>query len=398
MLAEGSQRVLEHPRRLDELFEDVAALAITDLFVQVYRGGRSWFPSSRADATPYQRVFRTGEPGEPSRDGLQLLLDRAQEAGVRVHAWVNVLSLSKNRTAPIVRDLGRDVVLSDQSGRSLLDYPDFEAPAPEGDYYRMGTPGIYLDPAAPGVAGFLAETFEELLVQYPTLEGLHFDYIRYPDVLPFSPGLRFGVGISLGHGMASRARFAEETGLVAPVGDSLANGDRFDDWRREKLTELVAHVGNRARAARPGVMISAAVISYADRAYLSLFQDWRGWLEEGLIDVAVPMLYSKDERLVKYGAESFAGLPYADRIWVGLGSWLFAKDPSRALAQLAEVESRPPLGVALFSWDSIRENELLRTSLAAGVTPVEPAELADTIDPAEADVAESPPGEPVAAP
>jgi len=376
VLAEGSQRVLEHPDRLDELFADVAALDITDLFVQVYRGGRAWFPSSRADSAPYERVFRTGAPGETPRDALQQLLDRAEAAGVRVHAWVNVLSLSKNRDAPIVRELGRDVVLSDQRGRSLLDYPNFEAPAPEGDYYRMGTPGIYLDPAFPGVAEYLSETFDELLVQYPALAGLHFDYIRYPDVLPFSPGLRFGVGISLGHGAASRARFEEETGLVAPDGDSLGHGSRFDDWRREKLTELVAYVGNRARAARPGLEISAAVISYADRAYLSLFQDWRGWLEEGLIDVAVPMLYSKDPRLVQYGVEHFAGLPYADRIWVGLGSWLFADRPERALAQLSEVESRPPLGVALFSWDSIRQSDPLRTALARSAEPAPPPETA----------------------
>ena len=198
----------------------------------------------------------------------------------------------------------------------------------------------------------------ELLTQYPALDGLHFDYIRYPDVLPFSPGLRFGVGISLGHGARAARALRRGDRPRRTVGDSLGNGSHFDDWRREKLTELVAHVAHRARVARPDLEISAAVISYADRAYLSLFQDWRGWLEEGLIDVAVPMLYSKDPRLVKLPrAEHFAGLPYADRIWVGLGSWLFADEPQRAVAQLDEVESRPPLGVALFSWDSIRQSD-----------------------------------------
>jgi uncharacterized lipoprotein YddW (UPF0748 family) len=369
VLAEGSQRVLEHPDRVDQLLADSAAFGVTDLFVQVYRGGRSWFPSARADTAPYQRVFRTHDPESGSRDALQVLLERAHAAGVRVHAWVNVLSLSKNPDPPIVRDLGRGAVLVDQWGRSLLDYPDFEAPPPEGDYYRMGTPGIYLDPAVPGVAEYLASVFEELLTRYPSLDGLHLDYIRYPDVLPFSPGLRFGVGLSLGHGAETRARFHAETGLVAPINDSLANASRFDDWRREKLTELVAHVGNRARVARPGLEISAAVISYADRAYLSLFQDWRGWLAEGLIDVAVPMLYSRDPQIVRYGVEHFAGLDHADRIWVGLGSWLFASEPERALAQLRMVEERPPLGVALFSWDSIREHDALRSAFAADRVP-----------------------------
>ena len=35
------------------------------------------------------------------------------------------------------------------------------------------------------------------------------------------------------------------------------------------------------------VQISAAVWSYADRAYLVLGQDWRGWLDEGLLDLGV---------------------------------------------------------------------------------------------------------------
>ena len=389
VLAEGSQRALEHPDRLASLLEDIDALEITDVFVQVYRGGRSWFASDLADPAPYQRVFRSGAAGEPARDALDVLLDEASARGVRVHAWVNVLSLAKNPDAPIVHALGRDVVLSDQWGRSLLDYPGYEPPAPHGDHYRMGTPGVFLDPAFPGLAERLAATFEELLVRYPGFAGLHFDYIRYPGVLPFSPGLRFGKGISLGHGAATRARFAAETGLAAPFGDSIENGNCFDDWRREKLTDLVARIGNRARVARPGLEISAAVISYADRAYLSLFQDWRGWLEEGLIDVAVPMLYSKDPRIVRYGTEHFAGLPYAERIWVGLGTWLFASDPGRALAQLGEVDSRPPLGVAMFSWDSIRENDALLHALAAGEVPAEP-------EPAVPSVAEAPAPAPAA--
>ena len=133
-------------------------------------------------------------------------------------------------------------------------------PPPEREGYRIGTPGVYLDPAAPGVAERLAATFEELLRRYPGLDGLHLDYIRYPDVLPFSPGTRFGVGLAFGYGAATRARFERETGLEAPFGDALENADRFDAWRREQLTALVARIA-RARRARRGraSQLSAAV-------------------------------------------------------------------------------------------------------------------------------------------
>jgi len=348
VLAEGSQRVLDDARRVETLLQQAARLGATDLFVQVYRGGRAWYDADLADATPYREALdRSGA------DPLALLLQRAGESGVRVHAWVNVLSLSKNADAPIVQALGRDIVHSDRKGRSLLDYPGYEVPQPDRQYYRMGTPGVYLDPAAPGLSERLAATFAELLIRYPQLDGLHLDYIRYPDVLPYAPGSRFGVGLDFGYGAATRARFKRETGLEAPLGDRLGPAEAWDEWRRAKLTELVAAIAGAARAVDPKLVLSAAVWTYADRGYLVLGQDWRRWLEDGLLDLAVPMSYTRDDRLLRYQAESFAGLPIADRIWMGLGTWLFASRPERALAQIGIVRNAGVRGESLFSYDSI---------------------------------------------
>ena len=56
VLCQGSQRVLEHPDRIPMLIDDALALGVTDLFVQVYRGGRAWFDSSLADPSPYKKI------------------------------------------------------------------------------------------------------------------------------------------------------------------------------------------------------------------------------------------------------------------------------------------------------------------------------------------------------
>ncbi len=360
--------MLEHPERVDELLADAHALGVSDLFVQVYRGGRAWFRSSWADAAPHARVFRTGD-----RDALQELTARAHAAGLRVHAWVNVLSLATNARAPIVERLGRRAVAVDQRGRSLLDYPDFEVPDPERRYYRMGTPGVWLDPAAPGVREHLVATFAELVRRYPDLDGLHLDYIRYPDVLPFVPGTRFGVGLSFGFGEPSRARFLRETGRVAPFRERLENANRWDAWRRQQVTELVAAIAQASRAARPGLRVSAAVIADRERAYLVDFQHWLGWLDRGLLDFAVPMLYTTDDERLAYAVESLEGLGRRRELWVGLGSWLFAADPARAAAQLRRVESTEGLGSALFSWDAIRENPGLLAALRVASEPAVPA-------------------------
>jgi uncharacterized lipoprotein YddW (UPF0748 family) len=280
---------------------------------------------------------------------------------------VNVLNLSTNRQAPILLALGRAAVVVDQKGRSLLDYPEFDVPPPDREWLRMGTPAIWLDPAVPGVAERLAATFAELVRGYPELDGIHLDYVRYPDTLPFSPGTQFGVGLGFGFGEPARARFQSETGRVAPFGASLANAERFDAWRREKLTAGVAAIAAAVRAERPGLRVSAAVIAERERAYRVDLQDWLGWLDAGQLDFAVPMLYTRDATLLRYGVETYAGLAKRRQLWVGLGSWLFAGSPELAVEQLRTASAEPGLGTALFSWDSIRDAPALLSALATEV-------------------------------
>jgi hypothetical protein len=107
------------------------------------------------------------------------------------------------------------------------------------------------------------------------------------------------------------------------------------------VTEVVLRVASAARAARPGLELSAAVWAYADRAYLSLYQDWRGWLDDGVLDFAVPMAYTRDDRLLRQMARAAIGGVGGPRVWLGLGAWLFAGEPARARAQRAA-------GIALF--------------------------------------------------
>jgi uncharacterized lipoprotein YddW (UPF0748 family) len=255
------------------------------------------------------------------------------------------------------------VVSVDRRGRSILEYPKLELPPPDSNFLRMGTPAVWLDPAAPGVADWLVSTFGELVDHYPGLDGIHFDYIRYPDVLPFTPGSRFRVGLDFGYGAASRARFESETGLRAPFRDSVGNGDRWDQWRRERVTDILRGVRARTLQTRPDLLFSAAVTAYPERAYLSLYQDWRGWLDEDLLDFAVAMLYTRDDRLLRYEANAYTGGIGGDRLWIGLGTWLFANAPQRAVAQLRLARDANARGQALFSYDSIAEAPALRDAL-----------------------------------
>lgn len=370
---EGAVRVLDDPARIPALIADARALGATDLFVQVYRGGRAWFSSSVVDAGPH-RAARERSGVDP----FAALLAQAHDAGLRVHAWINALSLSTRRDAALLAKLGPDAVMVDRRGRSVLTYPDLDLPEPDRRWYRMGTPQVWLDPAAPIVAGTLAALVGELVSRYPVLDGIHLDYIRHPDVLPFIPGSRFGVGMDFGYGAASRARFQRETGLVAPFGDALGNADRWDEWRRERVSEVVLRVASAARGAKPSIETSAAVWAYADRSYLSLYQDWRGWLDDGLLDFAVPMAYTRDDRLLRQLASAALGGVGGERVWVGLGAWLFEKDPARARAQLDAMRALGPAGISLFSYDALAQAPGLRASLLPGVAPPPPAPAASS--------------------
>lgn len=357
VLCEGSQRVLEHPERVAHLLADASRLGVTDLFVQVYRNGRAWFDSSAADAAPF--VAARDAAGE---DPLHALISAAHERGLRVHAWVNVLSLGSNREAPVLKDLGPAAVQVDRRGRSMLDYPQLELPAPDSQFLRLGTPALWLDPGAPGVAQRLARIFAQLAARYPELDGVHLDYIRHPDVLPFSPGSRFDVGLDYGYGAATRARFTGETGLPAPLGPPGASANAWDAWRRGQVTALVRAIRDAVRREQPTLAISAAVWPFPERSYFSVYQDWPGWLDDDLLDFAVPMLYTTDDRFFLTELRAYHGIA-GDRIWVGLGSWLFADAPDRAANQLRRAHAAGLAGVSLFSHDAFAEHPALLEAL-----------------------------------
>jgi uncharacterized lipoprotein YddW (UPF0748 family) len=352
VLAEGSERALETAEKRAALIERATRLGATDLFVQVHRAGRSWFPSSHADDTPWREI-RARDPGGP--DPLLDVIARAHDVGLRVHAWFNCLALADNRDAPVIARVGREAIQADSKGRSLLDYPRGNVPPPERGFLQLETPGLWLDPAVPGVVEFLEGTVADLVRAAPDLDGLHLDYIRYPFTLPMAPGSRFA-GLDFGYGAIARARYAEANG------GEFAPGDGWDAFRRERVGELVSRL--HARIPDDWEM-SAAVLAYADRAYLTSLQDWRRWLEEGALDFAVAMAYTRDERLLRYQAHALRRGVAGERVWLGVGVWLVADDPARLTAQLAQARAVEPTGISLFSYDALAEKPAALEALAA---------------------------------
>jgi hypothetical protein len=96
------------------------------------------------------------------------------------------------------------------------------------------------------------------------------------------------------------ARFQARYGRRPRAHDPLWN-----DWRRDQVTNFVRRLSLSAKAIRPSITISAALIAWGPGpganggfantdAYRIAFQDWETWLREGIIDMGSPMLYKRE--------------------------------------------------------------------------------------------------------
>jgi uncharacterized lipoprotein YddW (UPF0748 family) len=359
---EGRLRTLDDPARIDAALERAAALGATDLFVQVFRGGRAWFPTEHADETPYRRARARGF------DPLARVTQGARARGMRVHAWVNLLRAGEPGS-PFVRSLGRGAVLGDETGRSLLD----EGPWGRARAFRPDTPGVWLDPASPEVAARLAALLADLLRAHPDLDGVHFDYVRYP--VAVRARRAGGPPADLGFSARSAADFRAATGR-----DARAYPDAFNAWRRDRLTGLVRTLRARLREARPRIILSAAVMPEPGSAPVKARQDWPRWTREGLLDLVVPMNYALDAVAFDRAARACVARRGKAEMLMGVGAWRFEGRAADVAARARLAMDAGASGVVLFSHDNLarrpglmkRIGDLLRGEGALRSTSVSP--------------------------
>jgi uncharacterized lipoprotein YddW (UPF0748 family) len=359
--AEGPNQTLDDLGRLEAMVRAAADAGIANLYLQVYRGGRSWYASDLADDEPYRRAI-----ARQRYDPLQFALGLAHSKGLRVHAWMNLFNLGKRREGPVQARLGQAAFTRDNRGRSLLDYDFSRPPGDEGKWVMLDTPGYWLDPGDSQVQAALTALVEELVSRYPTLDGVHFDYIRYPYGIPTVPGSRYSNGLDFGYGERSVARFQAETGFSAfAAKDDPSVAQRWDDWRREQLGRFLRHVRGQLRRLKRDLALSAALLAWPDRAYLSAYQDWRLWLEEGLLDQGIVMNYTRDGRLAHYLTRQAVAFRGRSKLFVGLGAYALLDQPDLLAQQIRDARQQGADGVVLFSYDNLLKRQPLLQRLGA---------------------------------
>lgn len=337
-----------------EMVERAEAAGINTLIVQV-RGRADAF--YRSDIEPRGEAMR----GPHAFDPLATVIEEAHRRGMAVHAWVNTHLVWGPTALPedprhlvnehpdwlaVPRELGRDLVGVDPFDprfvARLIDHARANGHAVEG---------IYSSPSHPEVQSRVHAVWMDLARRYD-LDGIHFDYIRFP-----SADYDYSVGALERFRIWARDRMPAErfarldeayvTDLYAFV-DGAA--ELWDGFRREQITRLVRRIHKDVKVVNPRLVVSGAVIADPELAYGDRFQDWPSWLEAGLIDVAVPMAYTPDQRrfqsLVRSAREA-AGA--GGRVWAGIGAYMNTATETMEMIDIARAEGAG--GVVLFSYD-----------------------------------------------
>ena len=209
---------------------------------------------------------------------------------------------------------------------------------------KLHLEGAYLAPARPAVRRWVASIAAEIATNY-AVDGIHLDYIRQPDV-------------ETGYDPDTRARFALIHG-ADPLRFGRYAPDRRDSlmrqWRqfqRDQVTAVVRAVRDTLQAIRPGLALSAAVVSDPARSAGTTAQNWRGWLAAGLLDRAYVMCYSPEvqtvmDQLVSIGSE----LGASERVVPGIA--VYNTSPVTAAVKLRGARALGYPLLALYSYDSL---------------------------------------------
>ena len=284
-------------------FRVLKANGITDIYVNV--GGID-FAHYASRVLPRSYLFRT------AGDQLAACLAASRGTGVRVHAWLFCFNAT--------RATGAQRAVLEKKGWYLRD------PA--------GKQMTYLDPSNPDLRWTLLRAIEELARSYP-VAGVHLDFVRWYE----RPAAAEGTP-------AVWARFLAER--------KTASRKAFADWRTAKISSFVAAARAKVKKARPAAWFTVAVLGKYPSCVESVGQDWKAWLNAGLVDCIVPMNYSAD--LAKY--DSFVAVQSQSRVHarrtvsgIGVtanGLKLTARQVNR---QIASARAAGLAGVAFFDLD-----------------------------------------------
>ena len=232
----------------------------------------------------------------------------AKEQGLETHAWTWTLC---------------------RGDRDLLEqHPDWYVVSRLGDSAATKPPYVgyyhFLCPSREEVGDHLARLFAQL-ADTPHLDGVHLDYIRYPDViLPVALWKQYNLvqneelpQFDFCYCAVCRAAFKKQSG-VDPL--ELPNPPADAAWRQyryDSVTRLVQRLADVAH--QKGKQITAAVFPTPAIARKLVRQDWTRWNLDAVLPMAYHSFYNeKIEWIERAVREGVTALPPHRPLYAGL--------------------------------------------------------------------------------
>ena len=199
-----------------------------------------------------------------------------RDAGLDLHCWM----ITTNCREPEVRAAHPDWYMVSRSGKSSLTDP------PYVPYYR------WLSPILPEVRDHITARARHL-AEHPLVQGVHLDYVRYPDViLPVGLWEQYGLNQSeelpdFDFDYSDRVRqiARDELGFDPAGLSDPAHNQAWLHYRYNSVTKLVKQVTGAVHQCEK--QITAAVVPTPSMARKICRQDWDKWP----LDLFCPMIY-----------------------------------------------------------------------------------------------------------
>lgn len=226
----------------------------------------------------------SGFPGKsPGYDALQFAIDECHKRGMEVHAWVVTIPVGKWNSygcRQLRKRFPRLIKRIDQDG--------------------------YMNPEATQTGCYLAEMCREIVQRYD-VDGIHLDYIRYPETWKFRIG---------------------------------------KDQARGNITRIVEKIHQAVKKEKPWVKMSCSPIGKFDdlsrywshgwNAYTKVAQDAQAWLKDGLMDELFPMMYFRGDQFFPFAID-WKEHSYGKIIAPGLG--IYFLDPKEGKWNISDITS-----------------------------------------------------------
>ena len=298
---------------ISRIVENARWAGFTDIFFQV-RGNATTFYPSRFEP-------RAGELSD-TLDGWDPLLTATAQthlAGLRIHAWLNIFPGWRGLHPP-------------QNPHQLWNaHPEWFLQLTNQNALSLNSHYVWLNPVLPEVQNHLKNIVLELARVY-NLDGIHFDYFRYP-----GPG-----------DFPSDSSFSKLRRLFSFKNSTEADWDTF---RRNQISHFLKMCRDSLRKENPTLILSAAILGDILLGQRVFFQDSPRWVAEHWLDWVVPMTYTPDTLQFRHWLRNFSHFP-RKAVLPGL----MLKSVSDTEKELSLIRNFGFSGFSFFSYGSLFPN------------------------------------------